>query len=396
MLYQSFKMAVKAIAGNKMRSLLTILGVVIGVVSIVVLVAIAQGTNASVISSIEGMGTNLLSVTIRSRRNNPITLDALNDLAEEETIAHIAPYMTISGTVKAGNSTYSDGTLVGTGPGYEDIRLWTIEQGRFLKSPDLDNRSFVAVLGHEAAADMFGDANAVGNTFTINGYTFTVVGVLQEVGTSASGSQDNMIVVPYTLSQRLFGKTTGVTSFYVSAASADSVSATQDALKAYLNKAFNLSSTSSTSSYYSIYNQSDMLSTLNETTQTLTLMLGGISAISLLVGGIGIMNIMLVSVSERTKEIGIRKAVGASRGNILSQFLIEALAVSLLGGLIGLGLSFAGLQVLAPILSMTLSVSPTIAGLAIGFSVFIGVVFGLYPANKASKLKPIDALHYGG
>lgn len=394
MLVQSLKMAIKAITGNKMRSLLTILGVVIGVVAIVVLVAIAQGSNASVISSIEDMGTNMISVTIRSRRSNPITYEGLKELALDESIANLAPYISVSGTIKAGTTTYDDGSIQGTAPGCDEIRNWEVASGRFLKQPDLDNRTFVAVLGCEAAEEMFGTQDIVGEVFSINGYSFSVVGVLEEVGSSSMGSQDNMIIIPFTLAQRLFGSERGISSFYVSANSSQEIGFVEKAVETYLDNAFD--SQNSTVKQYNIYNQSDMLSTLNETTQTLTLMLGGIAAISLLVGGIGIMNIMLVSVSERTREIGIRKAIGAARWNVLSQFLIESLVVSMLGGLLGLFISYITLYILEPILSMTLSVSPHIAALAIGFSVLIGVVFGLYPANKASKLKPIDALHYEG
>ena len=392
-MYQSFKMALKAIAGNKMRSFLTVLGVVIGVVAIVVLVAIAQGTNASVVSSIEGMGTNMLTVSIRARRQNPVTMAGLNELAEDVSIAAIAPYTNVSGTIKAGVTTYDDGSILATTPQYADIRLWEMASGRFLTQPDVDNRTFVAVIGHEAATEMYGSTNVVGETFSINGYTFTVVGVLKENGSDASGSQDNMIVIPYTLGQRM-SNSTKITSFYVSAVSAEEVSFAKYAIESWLQDLF--SHYTSSSNQYSVYSQSEMLDTLSETTDPLTLMMGGIAAISLLVGGIGIMNIMLVSVSERTREIGIRKAIGASRWNILSQFLIEALVVSLMGGLLGLGISYAALHFLEEPLSMTLEVSSGVAAAAIGFSVLIGVVFGIYPANRASKLKPIDALHYEG
>jgi putative ABC transport system permease protein len=389
MIYQSLKMALKAILGNKMRSFLTILGVIIGVVAIVVLVAIAQGANASVVSRIEGMGTNLISVNIRARWQNPITLDDLKELAQDESISYVAPTVSVSGTVKAGVTTYDDGSIQGTVPGYEQIRNWKVRLGRFLQQPDIDNRTFVAVLGSEAATEMYGTTRAVGETFSLNGYTFTVVGVLEEIGSTVSGSSDNQIVLPFTLAERLFSQR-GITNFYVSAVSSQQVTTAQQVVTDYLAKVF------TTSSQYNVYNQSEMLSTLNETTATLTLMLGGIAAISLLVGGIGIMNIMLVSVSERTREIGIRKAIGAARGNILTQFLIEALVVSLMGGLLGLGIAAAACFFLAPVLNMTLEISPTVAGIAIGFSVFIGVVFGLYPANKASKLRPIEALRYEG
>ena len=395
MIYQSFKMAVKAIAGNKMRSFLTILGVVIGVVAIVVLVSIGQGANSSVVESIEGMGTNLITANINARRMNPIDLDSLNELAQNEAISYVAPIASVSGTVKAGTTTYDDGVVQGTTPGYESIRNWTVAEGRFLQQPDIDNRSFVAVIGSEAATEMYGTTHAVGETFSLNGYTITVVGVLEAVGSSASGSNDNQILIPFTLAQRLSNQTS-ISSFYVSAASSAQVEQAQAAVESYLEKAFANYNTNSFGTQYSVFNQTEMLSTLSETTNTLTLMLGGIAAISLLVGGIGIMNIMLVSVSERTREIGIRKAIGAARGNILMQFLIESLVVSLMGGLLGLAISVVAVKALAPVLQMTLTIPVNVAWMAIGFSVFIGVVFGMYPANKASKLRPIQALHYEG
>ncbi len=395
MIYQSFKMAVKAIAGNKMRSFLTILGVVIGVVAIVVLVSIGQGANSSVVESIEGMGTNLITANINARRMNPIDLDSLNELAQNEAISYVAPIASVSGTVKAGTTTYDDGVVQGTTPGYESIRNWTVAEGRFLQQPDIDNRSFVAVIGSEAATEMYGTTHAVGETFSLNGYTITVVGVLEAVGSSASGSNDNQILIPFTLAQRLSNQTS-ISSFYVSAASSAQVEQAQAAVESYLEKAFENYNTRSFGTQYSVFNQTEMLSTLSETTNTLTLMLGGIAAISLLVGGIGIMNIMLVSVSERTREIGIRKAIGAARGNILTQFLIESLVVSLMGGLLGLAISVVAVKALAPVLQMTLTIPVNVAWMAIAFSVFIGVVFGMYPANKASKLRPIQALHYEG
>ena len=391
MIYQSFKMAVKAIAGNKMRSFLTILGVVIGVVAIVVLVSIGQGANSSVVESIEGMGTNLITANINARRMNPIDLDSLNELAQNEAISYVAPIASVSGTVKACTTTYDDGVVQGTTPGYESIRNWTVAEGRFLQQPDIDNRSFVAVIGSEAATEMYGTTHAVGETFSLNGYTITVVGVLAEVGSSASGSNDNQILIPFTLAQRLSNQTS-ISSFYVSAASSAQVEQAQAAVESYLEKAFENYNTRSFGTQYSVFNQTEMLSTLSETTNTLTLMLGGIAAISLLVGGIGIMNMMLVSVTERTSEIGLRKALGARPRSIQVQFLMESIILSLLGGLIGVVLGLMVSMLLASLMDIAFVLSPGAIALGVGFSLAVGVVFGWAPARKASNLNPIDAL----
>ena len=387
---QSFSMALKSISGNRMRSFLTMLGIIIGVLAIVVLVAIAQGSSNYVTSRIEGMGTNLFTVSVRARRNNPLTLSKLQTLAQEDGIAHVAPTLSSSGTLKAGLIQYEDGSLLATTSSYADIRGWTLSDGRFIAQPDVDNRSFVAVIGQEAATEMFGTINAVGQVFSYQGYSFTVIGVLDEIGSSLAGSGDNLIIIPFTLGERLF-LSLGISNFYVSAESSEMVSLAEEKINSFMDRQF---TNTTFGSSYTVNNQASMLATLQETTGALTLMLGGIAAIALLVGGIGIMNIMLVSVSERTREIGIRKAIGATRSRILSQFLIEALVLSILGGIIGLILSAVTLYVLEPILSMPLDISPQVATIAIGFSVFIGVVFGLYPANKASKLRPIDALRH--
>ncbi|NLG57497.1 MAG: FtsX-like permease family protein [Clostridiales bacterium] len=387
---QALIMALKSISGNKMRSFLTMLGIIIGVMAIVVLIAIGQGANAGVVSNIEQMGTNLLTINLSQRRSNPVTLEKLQGLSQEAGIAHVAPTASSRGSLKAGLITYDDASLIGTVPGYDSIRNWSLRSGRFITQPDLDNRSFVAVVGQEVAVELFGSVNALGQSFSFQGYSFQVVGVLDEIGSSMAGSGDNIVIIPFTLAERLFGAK-GISTFYVSAQSADLVSTAEASVTAYMDRLISAASSSTT---YSIYNQSAMLESLNSVTNTLTLMLGGIAGISLLVGGIGIMNIMLVSVSERTREIGIRKAIGASRRNILSQFLIESLVVSLLGGLIGLALSFLLVDLLMPILQMTITVSPVIAAAAVAFSMIIGVVFGLYPANKASALRPIEALRF--
>ena len=251
----------------------------------------------------------------------------------------------------------------------------------------MENRSAVCVVGPEIAQTLFGNTNVVGNTIHIDGRRFRIAGVLESKGTTMGASQDNTIVLPFTLAQRML-ESTSITSFYLSAVDAAGVSDAQEVVERFLYKKYQNDSS------YSVMNQTEMLETINETTGTLSLMLGGIAGISLLVGGIGIMNIMLVSVTERTREIGIRKAIGAKRSNILMQFLIEAVVISGVGGLIGLAGGYALLQALEAVLGMELAMSVGVTQLAIGFSMAVGVVFGLYPADKASRLKPIDALHY--
>ena len=398
-------MVFKAIAGNKVRSFLTMLGVIIGVMSVIVLVAIGQGTTASVTESISSMGTNLLTVNIMTRSvggknamrggmtassNSKGTvilkLDEILELEQDESIAYVSPTCTGNLTVKAG-STNTTASVMGVLPAYQYIINQGVEQGRYIIDADVDNRSAVCVIGVDLAQDLFGNTNVVGNTVYIDGRKFKIVGVLESKGTSMTGSSDESIVLPFTLAQRMLESTT-ISSIYVSAVDSLSVDAAQESVERFLYKKYQNEST------YSVMNQTQMLETANETASTLSLMLGGIAGISLLVGGIGIMNIMLVSVTERTREIGIRKAIGAKRRNILLQFLIESVVISGLGGLLGLVLGYGLMHVLENYVGMSLSMSLGVAELAIAFSMGVGVIFGLYPANKASCLKPIDALHY--
>ena len=403
-LKQTISMAFKAISGNKIRSFLTMLGVIIGVMSVIVLMAIGQGTTASVTESIASMGTNLLTVTIQTRRvggmgsKNPwamtssskgtviLTMDDVLSLEDDASSESVSPVVTGSLTVKAG-STNTTASVTGVLPAYAQIINQGVQEGRYIIDADVDNRSAVCVIGADLAEELYGTTSVVGNTLHIDGRAFRIVGVLESRGTSMGGSSDESVVLPFTLAQRMLDSTT-ISSIYVSAIDSTSVDDAQTVVESFLYKKYQNESS------YSVMNQTQMLETANETASTLSLMLGGIAGISLLVGGIGIMNIMLVSVTERTREIGIRKAIGARRRDILLQVLIESVAISGLGGLIGLISGYALMHVLENALGMTLSMSAGVAYLAIGFSMTIGVVFGLYPANKASKLRPIEALHY--
>ena len=391
---ETVKMAFKAIWGNKVRSFLTMLGVIIGVMSVTVLMAIGQGTTSSVTDSISSMGTNMISVTIQTRRfgfgmnkssrsssaKGTVILKAEDVLAlkDNEYIQYVSPTVSGSLTVKAG-STNTTASIMGVYPDYANIVSTELASGRYIIDADVENRSAVCVIGPDLAEDLFGNTNVVGNTLHVNGRMFKIVGVLD--GTSST------LVLPFTLAQRML-EATSITSFYVSATDSTVVSAAQTAVERFLYKKYQDDST------YSIMNQEEMLAAMEETAGTLSLMLGGIAGISLLVDGIGIMNIMLVSVTERTREIGIRKAIGAKRRNILLQFLIESVVLSGMGGLLGLLLGYGLMHLLESYMGMSVTASAGVAQLAMGFSMFVGVVFGLYPANKASKLKPIDALHY--
>ena len=406
-LFQTISMAFRAIAANKIRAFLTMLGVIIGVMSVIVLVSIGQGTTASITDSISSMGTNLLTVNIQTRRVGMgmpgfgasrnsrnsgskgtviLKLPEILALEEDESIAYVSPVCSGSLTVKAGNVNTS-ASVSGVLPAYANIINQGVQSGRYIIDADVDNRSAVCVIGVELAKDLYGNTNVVGNTIHIDGRKFRIVGVLESKGTSMSGSSDNSVVLPFTLAQRMIDSTT-ISSIYMSAVDSESVDDAQEVVEKFLYKKYQNESS------YSVMNQTSMLETMSETSSTLSLMLGGIAGISLLVGGIGIMNIMLVSVTERTREIGIRKAIGAKRRDILLQFLIESVVISGMGGLLGLGLGFALMSVLENVLGMTLAVTPGIIYLAIGFSMGVGVLFGLYPANKASKLRPIEALHY--
>ncbi len=394
--FETIKMAFSAIWANKIRSFLTMLGVIIGVMSVTVLMGIGQGATSSVTDSIASMGTNMLTVNIQTRRvgfgnrNSRNTrsssakgtvilkADDVLSLKENEYIQYVSPTVSGSLTAKAG-STNTTASIMGVYPDYASIVNTELDSGRYIMDADIANRSAVCIVGQELAMDLFGNTNVVGNTLHVDGRKFRIVGVLD--------TENSQLVMPFTLAQRMLDSTS-ITSFYVSATDSTLVGRAEAAVNSFLYKKYQDEST------YSIMNQETILETMEEMTGMLTTMLGGIAGISLLVGGIGIMNIMLVSVTERTREIGIRKAIGAKRRNILMQFLIESVVLSGMGGVLGLLLGYVTMNIFKNYFGMEVAATVEVAQLALGFSMFVGIVFGLYPANKASKLKPIDALHY--
>ncbi|OQB24581.1 MAG: Macrolide export ATP-binding/permease protein MacB [Firmicutes bacterium ADurb.Bin182] len=384
---QVLKMAWSAIASNKMRSFLTMLGIIIGVIAVVVLVSLVTGASDSITGEIQALGTNLLSVRVLDDNGHPVTLSDLKRFGKENEIGLIAPSLSFGATVKHRSETY-EADAVGTTGQYDDIRGIKVKHGRFLKAADINNNSSVVVIGHEIAEELYGKSETVGETLSIGGRSFLIVGVLEESGSMIS-NDDQTVYLPYTVASRMV-KRPNITAFVASPAT-DDIDSAEEKLNQLLMRQFRQDEDS-----FILINQSALMDTMNSVTGTLKLLLGGIAAISLMVGGIGIMNIMLVSVTERTREIGIRKAIGATRGNILMQFLVEALMVSLIGGVIGLMISWGILEVISSVAGekVSFSMSPQVIGLALGFSLMIGVAFGLYPANKASKLHPVEALRY--
>lgn len=403
MMIQSLKMAWNAVCSNKMRTFLTMLGIIIGVIALVVLVSIADGATSSVTDQISGMGSNYLTVTITDDKENPLRLLELSNFTENENIEETAPFSRTSVTAKSG---YVDGTmtLIGTTGSYLDIQNLELVYGRNIKNTDVENNSYVVILTKDSAKELFGYADAVGETVALDGRSFLVIGILDEEKSasaaqmSAGSEEESSSVmlegyIPYSTMTRIADNILYVTQFYASASSEDTMDFAELSMEQMMLERFG-----GDEDAFSIVSQSELMETMESVTNTLSLMLGGIAAISLLVGGVGIMNIMLVSVTERTREIGIRKAIGAGRGSIMMQFLIEALLVSLMGCLIGIGASWGILRLIGKVSqdAMNFSMAPEVVWAAVAFSGVIGVLFGLYPANKAAKKRPIDALRYSG
>ncbi|WP_246040251.1 MULTISPECIES: ABC transporter permease [Bacillaceae] len=387
-LTQSIKMAMRSIKSNKLRAFLTMLGIIIGVSSVIVLVAIGQGSSKSVTDQINSLGTNLLTVNIISTDEVKLKLDDVDQFAGLNGVSAAAPAVSGRVTVKNGK-TSTQVSLTGTTEAYQTIRDLTVSQGRFVTDMDVEYRQKIVVLGATTAQTLFGASEPVGQSIKVNGTSYKVVGVLESKGSSLGQSGDSTIIMPISTAQRVT-QSTSIQTVYIQATDADTLTFAQMQTNRLLANLFPDKSDS-----YSVVNQQDVMNTMSSVSGTMTLLLGGIASISLLVGGIGIMNIMLVSVSERTKEIGIRKAIGAKRKHILLQFLIEAVVLSAMGGLIGVGLGLLITKILAAAASMTVVYSTNVMLLAFLFSLVVGVIFGVFPANKASKLHPIQALRHG-
>lgn len=407
---ENFKIAIRALRANKLRSVLTILGIVIGVATVVALLSIGKGATASITSQIQSGGSNLLTVSAgrmqmglnaagQSRQPSYLYYEDYQLLKNNLTtnVSAIVPAVQSSYVVKFGDESFT-ATIVGVMEEQKEVRSFEMADGRFITNGDNDSQASVVVLGSAVSEDLFGTLSPIGKTISINGLKFKVVGVLESKGASIGSPDDNIFIPIETGYIKLFGDSAmhdgkkTVNNILVSVETTDSMDTVSAQIEYMLRRSHDLKP--SEESDFNVMNQSDTLETLNTVTQTLTIFLGAIAGISLLVGGIGIMNIMLVSVTERTKEIGLRKAVGATKNQILTQFLIETVTLSLLGGLIGilLGVGIASLFSATGLIASLITADSIL--LAFFFSLIIGVFFGIYPAFRAANLHPMVALRY--
>jgi len=390
-LKQSFMLAVKSLSSSKLRAVLTMLGIIIGVAAVIVIVSLVNGVTGDLINEFEKMGATTLNVNIMGRGGNrSVSIDDMQNLVDDnpKLLKSMTPVISIPGTTaKNGSANVTPTTLAGVNEYYLDIKGKEMLYGRNIEYADYKYRLRNCVIGTYIAKELFGTKDALGETVKINGINFNVVGVLEESGDSKEAGADDIILVPYTMAQKISGGFT-MGTYTFNAVSKEVANEAQTLIEKYLLGVFN------SENAYRVSNMSQMIDTVNEITDSMSVMLACIAAVSLLVGGIGIMNIMLVSVTERTREIGIRKALGATPWDIMSQFVVEAITTSCIGGIIGILLGIVGSYIGSSILDVGVSISITAIAISFTVSALIGISFGYFPAKKASKLNPIDALRY--
>jgi len=404
MILQSLKIALESLWANKMRSVLSMLGIVIGVGAVIAIVSVGTGSTQSVTSSISDLGSNMISISASSGKfragqastssQDKFSLELADYMAEFcPSVKSVIPVKQVSGRLIVGDTSV-DATMIGTNVDYTEVNNYQVEQGRFVSSQDEEKRTQVMVLGSGLAEDLFEEANPIGQKVKINYegriYMFEVIGLMQEKGNTIAGQLDDQAYIPLSLAMDKMTNSDYVSSYIAQADSSEKASNAVSELENFMVKFLD----DEDQEQFRIISQDELLETVSNVTGTMSMMLGGIAAISLLVGGIGIMNIMLVSVTERTREIGIRKALGARNKHILSQFLMESLSLSSFGGVIGIGFGWVAAYFLSQYGQWPLMISTLSVGLAFGFALFIGIFFGLYPAMKAARMNPVEALRY--
>jgi putative ABC transport system permease protein len=384
------RLAFSRLRTSRLRAALTMLGVIIGVASVVALVGVGQGTTSNITSRLADLGTNLLTIN-PSDASTGLSLDDVETVSNVPEVAAVAPELQTSGTVAAGDESTST-SIIGTNASYALVRAYDIWQGTFLTDVAVAQNLRTVVLGATVADDLGLAASAVGTQVTIDGLPFQVVGILQPKGGTGFQDPDDQVMIPVGVVRKYFVGGDSLRTIGVSVASVDEMDAAKASITTLLRQEHGLAATDEDD--FSILDQAQLLETATSIAGTLALLLGGIASISLVVGGIGIMNIMLVSVRERTREIGIRKAVGARSRDILAQFLIEALTLSVLGGLIGIVIGLGVSAFIGYLAGWAFTFSPTIVAVALLFSLAVGVVFGVWPARQAARLDPISALRW--
>ena len=388
------RLALSRLRMNRLRAALTMLGVIIGVASVVALVGVGQGTTSNITNALSSLGTNLLTVnptTQNSDGSTSLSIDDANAIADVDGVAAVAPELSTSQTVRAGDEDTTT-TIVGTTSAYPTVRAYDVWQGTALTDVSVDRELRVAVIGKTTADDLGLGADDVGAEISIGGIDFRVIGLLQPKGGTGFNDPDDQILVPLGAVQKYFVGGDSLRSIGISVDPTADMDTTNAQITALLRQRHDLAEADDDD--FQVFDQTSLLEAASSISGTLTLLLGGIASISLVVGGIGIMNIMLVSVRERTREIGIRKAIGARGSDILSQFLVEALTLSLLGGLIGVAIGLGVSALIARVAGWTFAFTPATVAAAVLSSVLVGVVFGVWPARQAARLDPIAALRY--
>ena len=390
--FELLRLALSRLRTSRLRAALTMLGVVIGVASVVALVGVGQGTTSNITTRLSALGTNLLTISPTGRSTTAVlTVEDAAAIAKVDGVAAVAPELQTSSSIVVGTKSTTT-SVVGTSADYARVRAYDVWQGTFLTPAAVEQGLRVVVLGATTASDLGLDATSIGSTVSIGGLPFEVIGILQPKGGSGFQNPDDQVLVPLATVSKYFVAGDTVRTIGVSVSSDDQMASVTTAITALLRDRHKLAATDTAD--FSIFNQTQLLDAASSISATLTLLLGGIASISLVVGGIGIMNIMLVSVRERTREIGIRKAVGARGRDILAQFLIEALTLSLLGGLIGIAVGLGVSALIGQLAGWGFQFNPITVAAAVVFSLIVGIVFGVWPARMAARLDPINALRY--